>query len=67
MAMLFGGKSPCKGHNAQRWHFLLQIKSRFGLENRDNAFYLCGPQSLLGIFASAASFDLHCDPTKLAE
>lgn len=34
------------------------LKTRFGLDNRNNAFYLCGYQGLLSIFTSVPSFDL---------
>lgn len=42
--------------------------SNLGLVRKQkNAFYLCGHQSLLGIFTSVPSFDLHSNPVKLAE
>lgn len=43
------------------------LTSRFGLDNRNDVFYWCGPENLLSIFTPVPSFDLHSNLVKLAK
>lgn len=46
---------------------LFCLKSTFALDKINTALYSCGHESLLSIFRTVPSFDLHSNPMKLDE